>query len=157
MPLPLSRICAANVQSSKTLDLLHHCVSLTSLTTFLSRKISRRLKPLFSFQLLHINHNLNMIRTVVEEKMSSNGSRLTPQPLPPLEVVVSEQNQPEEEEAMSKNLVGLLGIKSSSPVKSVWMSPLPDSIYTSERSVWILDKFFFGKKPIFSHSYTLTS
>ena len=42
MPLPLSRICVANVQSSKTLDLLHHCVSLRSWTTFLSWKISRR-------------------------------------------------------------------------------------------------------------------
>ena len=87
---------------------------------------------MFSFQLLHINHNLNMIRAVVEEKMS-NGSH--PEPPPLLEVaVVSEQNQAEDEE-MSKNLASLLGIKSSSPVKSVWMSPLPDSIYTSERSV----------------------
>ena len=134
MPLSLSRMCVANVQSSKTLDLWHLCVfkKLNNIPFLKDFKT----KPLFSFQLLHINHNLNMIRTVVEEQMSSNGSRLTPQPLPPLEIVVSEENQPEEEEeAMSKNLVGLLGIKSSSPVKSVWMSPLPDSIYTSERSV----------------------
>jgi hypothetical protein len=82
------------------------------------------------FQLLHINHNLNTIRSVVQERMSNDSQP----PQQPLEVDTSEEKQPEDEE-MSKNLASLLGIKSSSPIKSVWMSPLPDSIYTSERSV----------------------